>query len=215
MSIISVILSGKGGVGKSTITVGLGRALAKKANSVLLIDCDAGLRTLDRMTATENNLVYDLSDIALGNCDISQAIYKVENQDNLFIIPAPINEHDLPSISDFKKIIKSLHSRFDYIFLDAGAGLGASFELTSSVADNAIVVCTPDPVCVRASFSVHNILEQKKLPHKLIINKFNPSLFKKIGIFEDLDRVIDETSISLLGVVPHDDNLVAFFFTRR
>ena len=47
MGIATVITSGKGGVGKSTVTVGLGRALAQRGRRVLLVDCDAGLRSLD------------------------------------------------------------------------------------------------------------------------------------------------------------------------
>ena len=58
MGIATVITSGKGGVGKSTLAVGLGRALAQRGRRVLLVDCDAGLRSLDRMTGTEENLVF-------------------------------------------------------------------------------------------------------------------------------------------------------------
>ena len=53
MGIATVITSGKGGVGKSTLAVGLGRALAQRGRRVLLVDCDAGLRSLDRMTGVE------------------------------------------------------------------------------------------------------------------------------------------------------------------
>lgn len=68
MGIATVITSGKGGVGKSTLTVGLGRALAQRGRRVLLVDCDAGLRSLDRMTGVEENLVFDISDVVFARC---------------------------------------------------------------------------------------------------------------------------------------------------
>ena len=66
MGIATVITSGKGGVGKSTAAVGLRRALAARGRRVLLVDCDAGLRSLDRMTGTEESLVFDSSDVVYG-----------------------------------------------------------------------------------------------------------------------------------------------------
>ena len=75
MGIATVITSGKGGVGKSTLAVGLGRALAKRGRRVLLVDCDAGLRSLDRMTGTEENLVFDMADVVFARCAPAEAIY--------------------------------------------------------------------------------------------------------------------------------------------
>lgn len=75
MGIATVITSGKGGVGKSTASVGLGRALAARGRRVLLVDCDAGLRGLDRLSGTEEDLVYDISDVVFGRCSPAQAIY--------------------------------------------------------------------------------------------------------------------------------------------
>ena len=66
MGSVTVITSGKGGVGKSTVSVGLARALADRGRKVLLIDCDSGLRSLDRLTGTDKELVYDLSDVFSG-----------------------------------------------------------------------------------------------------------------------------------------------------
>ena len=75
MGIATVITSGKGGVGKSTVAVGLGRALAQRGRRVLLVDCDAGLRSLDRMTGAEENLVFDMADVVFARCSPAEAIY--------------------------------------------------------------------------------------------------------------------------------------------
>ena len=69
MGLVSVVTSGKGGVGKSTVSLGLASQFAAGGERVLLLDCDAGLRSLDRMTGTEEALVFDSSDVVAG-CDL-------------------------------------------------------------------------------------------------------------------------------------------------
>ena len=68
MGTITVITSGKGGVGKSVFTAGLGYALAGRGRRVLLVDCDAGLRSLDYMLGIGEKLVFDLADLVKGSC---------------------------------------------------------------------------------------------------------------------------------------------------
>lgn len=210
MSTVTVICSGKGGVGKSTVTVGLGYALAKMGKRVLIIDCDAGLRCLDRLTAVEENLVYDISDIIRGNCSPRKAIYPVEKQANLFVLPAPSTLERMVSPKAMEKLIPIFKKYYDHILLDCPAGLGRGFNAAVVAADKVIVVCTPDPVCVRNASLVGQVLaKMEKNEQRLIINKFNNELFNKIEILQDLDKVIDETGIRLLGVVPEDNLFVA------
>ena len=84
-----VVTSGKGGTGKSTVTAACGTALALRGKSVLLIDCDWGLRCLDLMLGITSETVYDLGDIIYGNCDIHNAIYEVPGINGLYVIPDP------------------------------------------------------------------------------------------------------------------------------
>ena len=73
MGLISVVTSGKGGAGKSTVTAGLGCALARQGRHVLLVDGDAGLRSLDLMLGI-GSAVYDMADIFEGRCEPIRAI---------------------------------------------------------------------------------------------------------------------------------------------
>ena len=75
MGLVSVVTSGKGGAGKSTVTAGLGCALARRGNRVLVVDTDAGLRSLDLMLGVGGSAVYDMADIFDGNCEPIRAIY--------------------------------------------------------------------------------------------------------------------------------------------
>lgn len=64
-----VVTSGKGGVGKTTLTASLGIAIAETGKKVVLVDADIGLNNLDVVLAVENKVVYDVLDVISGNAD--------------------------------------------------------------------------------------------------------------------------------------------------
>lgn len=92
MSQIIVLASGKGGTGKTTVTVNLAVALCNKGKKVLLIDCDCGMRGLDLMLGLDKNLVYDTSDVIAGNCFTEDAIYKYEPVEGLYLLPHQLTQ---------------------------------------------------------------------------------------------------------------------------
>ena len=73
MSEVIVVTSGKGGVGKTTTSANVGTGLAMLGEKVILIDTDIGLRNLDVVMGLENRIVYNLVDVAEGNCRMKQA----------------------------------------------------------------------------------------------------------------------------------------------
>ena len=83
MSRIITVTSGKGGVGKSSISVNLAIALAHQNLKVCLIDGDFGLKNLDVMMGLENRVVYDLNDVISGKCDIRQVLVKDKREQTL------------------------------------------------------------------------------------------------------------------------------------
>jgi len=73
MSRVIVITSGKGGVGKTTVTANLGTALARLGRSVVVVDADFGLRNLDLLLGLENRVVYTALEVIAGECRLEQA----------------------------------------------------------------------------------------------------------------------------------------------
>lgn len=213
MGAVTVISSGKGGAGKSTTAVGLGRSLAKKGRRVLLVDCDAGLRTLDRMTGIEENLVFDSSDVAAGRCAPIEAIYPCAAFPGLFVMPAPARGQDMVGGGVMAKLSALLRRYYDHVIMDAPAGVGVGLRAAASGADRALLVCNPDPISVRGAASARAALDELGIGQKrLVINRFDNELFNRIHLLEDLDRVIDEAGVRLLGVVPEDPALAAAVF---
>ncbi|NJO21354.1 MAG: P-loop NTPase [Spirulinaceae cyanobacterium RM2_2_10] len=91
MSRIIVTTSGKGGVGKSTVTANLGTALAMQKRKVALVDADFGLRNLDLLLGLENRVVYTALDAVAGQCRLEQALVKDKRQPHLALLPAAQN----------------------------------------------------------------------------------------------------------------------------
>ena len=216
MGIATVITSGKGGVGKSTVAVGLGRALAQRGRRVLLVDCDAGLRSLDRMTGVEENLVFDMADVVFARCAPAEAIYPCGETEGLFLLPAPSLQEDTIRPGVMKKLVPLLKRYYDHVLLDSPAGVGTGFCSAASGADQALVVCSSDPVSVRSAGTVRQLLDKLEVrEQRLVINRFNGELFRQTQAFSDLDGVIDGTGIRLIGVVPEDYGLAAAFLSGR
>lgn len=216
MGAVTVITSGKGGVGKSTIAVGISRAYASVGRRVILIDLDAGLRSLDRLTGVDKDLVYDISDVVFGRCAPIEAIYPCEGYNDLFLMPAPLNGDDVLNLVNLKRLVKILKNHYDHIVLDCPAGVGRGFKSAIAVAEKAVVVCNPDPVCLRSTAKVHSLLvDAGIIDQKLVINRFNADTFNNIHGFKDLDSVIDEAQIQLIGIVPEDNKMISAFLNLK
>ena len=91
--------SGKGGAGKSTITAGIGTALARLGSKVVIIDADIGLRGQDAFLCLDNNVVYDIVDVIRKDCGLDQALLQCPDIPGLFLLPAsPRNSPELPPV---------------------------------------------------------------------------------------------------------------------
>ncbi|MDD6489809.1 MAG: AAA family ATPase [Clostridia bacterium] len=210
MGKVTVITSGKGGTGKSTIAAGLGAALVRRGNRVLLIDCDAGMRGIDLMLGVSGELVFDIADIINGNCPPASAIYPCRTVPELYILPAPQNVRDELSPSVMRQLTKVLARYYDHILIDCPAGIGVGFEAAVAPASRAILVANAEPLSLRGCDKVRQKLRKCSVSNiRLIINKFNEKKFRKTDAFPDLDAVIDESGARLIGIVPEDNDASA------
>jgi septum site-determining protein MinD len=205
---IIVISSGKGGVGKTTVTASVGAALAMEDKKVAVVDMDIGLRNLDVVMGLENRIVFNIVDVAHGKCKVRQAAIKDRRIENLFLIPASQSDNkDVLSPKDMIRISKELRKAFDYILMDCPAGIERGFENAVAAADEAIVVCTPEVSSIRDADRVIGLLYAKQIPPKLIVNRIVPTMVERGDMLSHQD-VVDVLSIDLLGLVEADDLIV-------
>ncbi len=205
---VIVVTSGKGGVGKTTATASIGAALALEGKRVAIVDMDIGLRNLDVVMGLENRIVFNIVDVVLGKCKISQAAIRDRRIDNLFLIPASQSDNkDVLSPAGVERIANELRKEFDYVIMDSPAGIERGFQNAIVGANEAVVICTPDVSSVRDADRVIGILYSRSLTPKLVVNRIEPSRVER-GEMLSYEDVLEVLSVELLGLVPMDEHVL-------
>ncbi len=202
-----LICSGKGGVGKSTLSVCIARALCARGKSVLLVDCDVGLRSLDLLTGLGQSAVYTWQDVVSENCMLSDALL-TDAVGRLSLLMPPAVLFEPISAEKFSQMLEKAAVDFDFCFLDAGAGVDGIVPMLAQASETALVVATPDSVSARAAAKTAEMLWQILPPERLrlLLNRYSVSAVRD-GINLCADDMIDETGIRFLGAVPEDAGL--------
>lgn len=203
------VTSGKGGVGKSSITLNLGEMLAQRGYKVVLIDMDLGLRNLDVLMGLENRVLYDIKDVMNKKCSLQQALIKDKKQNHLYLLPACKNvQIDVFDPNALSLIVNHLKKDFDFIFLDSAAGMEKGFTYSISCVDKILLVTTLDYTALQDADRIIGILYREQISNiQLIINKVNPKYIEK-GISVSLREALSFLSVDLLGVVYEDEDMI-------
>jgi septum site-determining protein MinD len=212
MARIIVITSGKGGVGKTTVTANLGVCLSELGSKVLLIDADTGLRNLDLMLGLENRIVFNCFDFLDGKCKIEQTLVRDKQADGELLLLSLTKTRDERSLNedDIKNIISLIKKDFDYILIDSPAGIEEGFKIASASADEALIVITPELASIRDADKVIGLLMAKGIPNtklNLIVNRIRPEMVQRSNMIS-VDDIIDILSTNIIGVIPEDKNII-------
>ena len=212
MGKILAVTSGKGGVGKSSVSVGLSIAFARIGKKTLLVDMDEGLRCLDLMLGIDDSAILDLSDVLAGK-EIEDVCYTTPLADNLFLIPAPL-KYGTINPDAFENFAAKASHLYDIVIFDFSAGLDFSLYKRLPRKTTFLTVCVPDPISIRDAAAVSRSLNENNLSARLIINRFVYDQCKKHG-FKNVDNMIDTAELRLLGIVPEDDELKVITITHK
>jgi len=203
-----VLTSGKGGVGKTTATVNIGAALAKRGHRVILVDTDIGLRNLDLVLGLEKRIVFDLVEVVEGRCQVRQALIKDKRFESLAILPAAQTRNkDAITEEQMARLINELATMADYVLIDCPAGIEGGFRNAIAGADEAIVVTTPEVSAIRDADRVIGKLAERSIPMRLIVNRIRPDMVRS-GDMLSIDDVCEILSIELLGIIPDDEEII-------
>lgn len=206
---IIVITSGKGGVGKTTVTANIGLGLANLNKKVVVVDTDIGLRNLDVVLGLENRIVYNLIDVIEGSCRMKQALIRDKHCENLYLLPSA-QTRDKTSVKpeQMVKLTKDLAEEFDYILLDCPAGIEQGFKNAIAGANRAVVVTTPEVSAIRDADRIIGLLQANQMPKiELIINRLRMDMIQK-GEMMSVEDVSEILAVDLLGAVPDDEAVV-------
>ena len=204
-----LICSGKGGVGKTTLTANLGIALARQGARTAVLDADFGLRNLDLLLGLENRIVYTAQEVLAGSCRLEQALVKHKQEPNLALLPAG-NHRMLEWLTpeDMERIAALLGEAHDYVLIDAPAGIEGGFRNAMAAAREAIIVTTPEVSAVRDADRVIGLLNSENVkPIQLVLNRVRPRMMANQDMLS-VDDVTDILALPLLGLVLEDEQVI-------
>lgn len=206
---VITITSGKGGVGKTTVTANLSTALAMMGKKIVAIDSDIGLRNLDVVMGLENRIVYDLVDVVEGRCRLRQAMIRDKRFPELHLIPAAQTRDKMAvSPSDMIAVADKLRPEMDYIIIDSPAGIERGFRNAVAPADTVLIVTNPEVSAVRDADRIIGILEaEEKQAPRLIVNRLKPTMVAR-GDMLSVNDILDILAIELIGIVPEDEAIL-------
>ncbi len=203
MGELIAVLSGKGGTGKTSVCAGVSSALAEAGCRVLCIDCDVGLRNLDISLGLSDSNALSFADL-FGGGYLLEELQPHPLLPSLYFLTAPINcEPEQIDSGAFRELLRRCRERFDYILLDAPAGVDAGFRLAAAEADRILLVTGPDPAAIRDAARAGDVLElMGKQSIRLVVNRVDPRVVTAVKL--TVDDIMDAAGLPLLGIVPED-----------
>ena len=199
---VYTIASGKGGTGKTTVSVNLGTMLAQLGKETYLMDADIGMANVGLILGLQDAPV-TLHEILAGKCNINDAIY--EGPAGLKIIPIGISLQGFQQADQDKMrdVMTEIVKRCEFLLIDAPAGIGKDGVVPLAVADEVILVVNPELASIVDALKI-KILTEVVGGHVLgsIINRVDQEdseiLTKK------MERVL---GVKVLGIIPEDANV--------
>lgn len=204
MGQVLAVISGKGGTGKTSLCACVACCLAADGKTVLCIDADAGLRNLDLSLGMAREPALPFTAVMRGEYSLEQAAVHPAFP-NLRFLTAPVTEQPEELETElFATLLRQARERFDWVLIDAPAGVGAGFRLAVGEADLAMVVTGGDPAALRDGARAAELLAQvSDAQAKIVVNRIRRRFFKRTQF--TVDDCMDTVGLPLLGIVPEDE----------
>jgi flagellar biosynthesis protein FlhG len=212
---ITAVTSGKGGVGKTFVSANLAAALARQGRRVLVLDADLGLANLDVMLNLAPKIT--LHDVFTGKSVLQDAILPAPGGFSVLLAGSGMVEYSrmTPEVRDqLLQVIESVAPRFDHVILDTGAGISDVVLYAVSLADEVLVVVTPEPTSMTDAYATIKVLAstQARTRVKVVVNQTRRQGEGRavcLQLQQVVDRFVNPTQpapvrLDLLGQVPLD-----------
>ena len=173
-AVITAITSGKGGVGKTLVAANLAAALARAGQRVLVLDADLGLANLDVVLNLSARVT--LHDVFTGKATLDEALQPASGGFSVLLAGSGLVEYSrmTPEVRDkLLDVIAQVRPRFDQVLLDTGAGISDVVLFTVSLADEVLIVATPEPTSLTDAYATVKVLAttQPARPMRLLVNQ--------------------------------------------
>ena len=217
MSIMAVT-SGKGGVGKTFLSANLAAALAARGERVLVLDADLGLANLDVVLNLHPKIT--LHDVFTGKASLDEAILPAPGGFSVLLAGSGLVEYSrlTPQVREqLEDIISKVAPRFDRILLDTGAGISDVVLHAISLADDVLVIATPEPTSMTDAYATIKVLalQQGRRDMRVVVNQVSAAgegrtICNQLQLVVDrfvaphIEPVSPPVKLELLGEIPSD-----------
>lgn len=209
---VIAVSAGKGGVGKSNVSVNLAVALAQKDKKVLLLDADLGLANIDIMLGLHTK--YNLSHVIGGVCHLTDIM--LTGPHNIKVIPAASGTEYMTQLSpaEHAGIIDSfneLTDDFDYMIIDTAAGISDTVLSFTRSSQEIIVVVCDEPTSLTDAYALIKVMSKRyEWSHFHILANMVRHVKEGRELFNRLYRVTEQfldVSLDYLGAIPFDERV--------
>lgn len=212
---ITAITSGKGGVGKTFVAANLAAALTRLGRKVLVLDADLGLANLDVVLNLSPKVT--LHDVFTGKQPLERAVLPAPGGFHVLLAGSGMVEYSrmTPHLREqLQSVLDEMAPQFDHVLLDTGAGISDVVLFTISLADEVLVVATPEPTSLADAYATIKVLAttQQRRSVQLVVNQVVRPVDGR-NVRNQLQQVVDryvvadggaQMRIELLGSVPAD-----------
>ncbi len=202
-----VVTSGKGGVGKTTVSCNLAVQLARRGRRVIVCDLDFGLNNVDVVLGVEHLATYNVVDAVEGRCRPKQALVRHPRFPTLYTLASDRGSDRYISPQAVRLVLDSLAPQFDYILIDSPAGIDEGFHRAASCAEEALLVTTPHISAMRDADRVAGILESYRFRDVcLCLNLVRKDMARRGEILQPVE-IAGALRLPLAAVIPEEDKL--------
>jgi flagellar biosynthesis protein FlhG len=207
---IIAVSSGKGGVGKTNLTVNLGIALSKMDHKVTIIDADLGLANIDILLGLVPR--YTLTHVLKMEKKLSEVL--VEGPNGISIVSGGSGVMDMVNLStdELSRLVESLESinnESDYILIDTGAGLNNSVLSFIKASQELIVVVTSDPTSITDAYALIKNIGELDVNIKVVVNRIESNK-EGLDVFTKLNTATSKflgVEMESIGYIYEDHNV--------
>lgn len=209
---VIAVTGGKGGVGKTSVSVNLAVSLAELGKKVVLLDADLGLANVDIMLGikAKNNL----HDVLEGRCDLVDIL--VDGPKGIKVVPAASGTQDMVSLNPMQhaglvSAFSELRFDVDVLVIDTAAGISETVLSFINAAQETLMVVCNEPTSITDAYALIKILNQTYGQHRFnILANMIRSQQEGRELFGKLMNVTDrflDVALSFTGAIPYDDYL--------
>ncbi|MFT5163628.1 MAG: flagellar biosynthesis protein FlhG [Alteromonadaceae bacterium] len=209
---VIAVTGGKGGVGKTNVSLNVAIALGMQGKKVLVLDADLGLANCDVMLGlrVEKNLSHVLS----GECELDDIL--VTGPGGIRIVPATSGSQSMVELSSAEhagliRAFSELRSKYDVLIIDTAAGISDMVLSFSRAAQDILVVVCDEPTSITDAYALIKLLNRNHQVYKFkIAANMVRSLREGQELFAKLSKVTDrflDVSLELSAIIPFDENI--------